>query len=482
MAKPSDDDRLEIQASADAAAPEPDRLLRRRLISGGIWAAIGRACGVAALLGIHVVLARILEPTVFGAFILIASVIPTASLAAMAGLNRAVLRLVSEGLARGEAARVASGLQRTGKLAAVSIVVVAVAVVFGMAAWGERWLPISVGLPLASLIGILVLLVAAQQLLAEALRGFHEMRLSNLLAGQNGGPLANLVFLGMLLAPALLAAPITLEAILLLNAVALLSVMPAAAWVMRKQIRAQLAGASDIANATQYYAYRDLLDVGLPAMGVQVLAFLTSQCDIWIAAGAFSGNDLALFGAARRIILLLGIALLLANRAVVSSIPYLHVQGRRDELQRMLQGAAALVALPTVAGLLVLLLAPQSVLGLLFGDFYREASTVLVVLAVGQIVNVWTGTCGLTLSMTGHDRISLIVNLATAALLFGLGWVAATEHGPLGLAIVSSTIIAARNVVLWFLARLIVGVWTHVPFRFWQYLPQRKPRRLTTNG
>ena len=444
--------------------------LRKRLISGGIWAAIGRGCGILALLGINVLLARCLEPVAFGAYVLIASVVPALSLLAMAGLNRAALRLVSEGLAVDDRPRVRSGLGRTVRLAILTVSITSLSVGVGCALFGNLWLPIPVNATLCILVGLLVLLVATQQLLAETLRGFHEMRVSNLLAGQNGGPLANLGFLVLLTLPALAWPAISLPTVLLLNAIALILVMPLAAWNIRQQHRKHLQ-CEDDKTTSEEYPYRQLLHVGVPAMGVQLLAFLTSQCDIWIAASAFSGEELAMFGAARRILMLMGIALLLTNRAVVSSIPDLYARGRRKELQRMLQGAASLVAVPTMLGLAVLLVFPADVLGLLFGAYYREAATVLMILSAGQLVHVWTGSCGLTLSLTGHDRISLVINLIAAGLLFGLGPWIATQHGAIGLACLSSVVVATRNLVLWLLARYLVGVWTNVPPRFWRSLP-----------
>src|SRR3954453_14968310 len=65
------------------------------------WVVGCRVIGIAATLASNVLVARLLGPGEFGAYILITTVMALGGLLAMAGLNEAALRFISESLAHG---------------------------------------------------------------------------------------------------------------------------------------------------------------------------------------------------------------------------------------------------------------------------------------------------------------------------------------------------------------------------------------------
>src|SRR5438105_7619003 len=64
-----------------------------------VWVVACRSVGIVATLASNVLAARLLGPAEFGAYLLVTTVIALGSLLAMAGLNEAALRFVSESLA-----------------------------------------------------------------------------------------------------------------------------------------------------------------------------------------------------------------------------------------------------------------------------------------------------------------------------------------------------------------------------------------------
>ena len=98
----------------------------------------------------------------------------------------------------------------------------------------------------------------------------------------------------------------------------------------------------------------------------------------------------------------------------------------------------------------------------LFGSNYVEAATALRVLVVGQFINATAGSCGVILSMTGHQREvvngvagALVVNFALSILLIpGLGII--------GAAIAAATGLAVWNAYLAYRAIRLVGINTTI--------------------
>jgi O-antigen/teichoic acid export membrane protein len=142
----------------------------------------------------------------------------------------------------------------------------------------------------------------------------------------------------------------------------------------------------------------------------------------------------------------------------------LHAEGDRRRLQRAITAFAA----AQVAGVLLLslplLIAPQFLLGLAFGEQFERAAIPVLILIVGQIVNSVFGPNVVLLYMTKHETrvtralaIALALNVITVPLL-------AIFAGAIGAsaALVIST--ACWNLIAWRDAKRLVGIDTSLSF------------------
>jgi O-antigen/teichoic acid export membrane protein len=123
-----------------------------------------------------------------------------------------------------------------------------------------------------------------------------------------------------------------------------------------------------------------------------------------------------------------------------------HAAGRHAELRTQfvrITRAVVLACLPVAAALT---LAPTAVLGA-FGHGYTQGAAYLVIMTLGQFVNVLTGSVNTILSMSGHERDlirSIICGLAvTIVCMIALGPVL----GGLGFAIAYAANMVTQNAV-----------------------------------
>jgi O-antigen/teichoic acid export membrane protein len=413
---------------------------------------------------VNFVLARWLSPADFGSFLLLSSVLALASLLAMLGLNTALVRYVAESLGHQDIARARRSLRLVAAVAAVSVTSVAclTTLVFSLADTRLLGLPSTTGLiPMA--VTSLVLL-ALLQLIAEACRSLHEIRLASLLSGgQTGGLLSNLVFLLLIAAAVVLAKP-SFSTAVALNMAAMLLSLPVAVvglvWATRQRL------GTDQQQATSApLPVRSLLGFSTSMLAIQLLTFATTQADLWIAGICCPHDQLALYGAARRLVLLVALPLQMMNLAVMASIAELVGQRRLGDLEHLLRSSALLAAVPAVPIIAALLLWGGPILELTFGPFFRQAAAPLGILAVGQLFLVGVGSSGGALEMSGNHHASLVVNSLTTVALLIVGTWAAWRFGITGLATASACVIAAQSLALWLLAKRIVGVWTHPQYR-----------------
>src|SRR5262249_16445774 len=153
----------------------------------------------------------------------------------------------------------------------------------------------------------------------------------------------------------------------------------------------------------------------------QLLAFATLQLDIWLAGGILSVEELGLYGAAKRSLLIAAMPVQMAMLTIVSLIPRLHAQRRQHQLEQVVRSAATAAAIPSLAAILLLMLFPRQVLTLILGGAYSSAAPALFVMAIGHVVLVLSGNPQHVLAMTGRHRAVLVVNVLSAVVLLALG-------------------------------------------------------------
>jgi O-antigen/teichoic acid export membrane protein len=201
----------------------------------------------------------------------------------------------------------------------------------------------------------------------------------------------------------------------------------------------------------------------LPVMLVQLFSFGLAQLDIWIVGACCSSAELAVYGVARRMSLLVAIPLTQISLIVSSSISELYARGDRAQLQRIVKGAATISVLATLVPVVAMSVLAAPLLELVFGAGFRGGAELLRILLLGQLVFALTGPCGVTLMMTGHQRASLWSLLAAVPVYVFAPW-AVTTYGPAAVAIIFALSTSVQNVVQWMAARIVLGIETQPCF------------------
>jgi len=280
--------------------------------------------------------------------------------------------------------------------------------------------------------------------------------------GQTGGPASNLLFLAGLCAAALVASSIDAALAASLTVASISLTVPFALRSLWRTSGADAVAMADKSVQLSAVQSQDLFAVGGALLINQLLAFGSQQLDIWLGGALLSPEALGLYGAAKRSLLLAAMPVQMAMLTVLATIPRLHAQGRLRELERVVRGAAAWAAVPSLVALAALALFPEAILRLIFTGAYVGAAPTVLVLITGHLVLVLSGNPPHVLTMTGRHRTVVAVNLAAAMVLLVGGAVGAKWYGAPGLAAGSAASLALQNGLLWWLARRRLGIWTHV--------------------
>jgi O-antigen/teichoic acid export membrane protein len=387
-----------------------------------------RVITVAALALSTAVAARRLNPTDFETFVVATSVALFGTIATTMGITKWLLR---------EYAAADDDGDRDRLIHAVS------------ASLSALWVTLPLG-ALGAAVAALSAVLGGLVLATDLARGAGRATLADLTAGRSGGLLATGAFLILLAA-----APGPLSAT---GALALQAGGGALALAATLPVLGRLLSSAATMRSSQRLA-RVAISGGVVFAGSQALMLIASQGDLWIGAAVL--DQTGGYGAAKRFLLLIALPLQTAQLVSQRRIAVLAARRDRDGLQAHTARAAALVAAPGLAALLVVFAFPGQALDLAFGPEYATVDpTIVRLLAAAQGMNLVTGLCGVALSMSGHERSVLLSSGFATLFLVVAGPVAAENVGATGLATVTAASTLLMFGSLWLGARRRLGIWT----------------------
>ncbi|MDP8932381.1 MAG: lipopolysaccharide biosynthesis protein [Actinomycetota bacterium] len=143
-----------------------------------------------------------------------------------------------------------------------------------------------------------------------------------------------------------------------------------------------------------------------------------ANADLWIAGLLLGSVAAAPYGVGLRVAAVLAVPLALVNQAVPPLIPRLLRDNRRGALSDFLGRLTAMTLCPGIVVMLVILVAGDEIMSLLFGSAYASAWILAAILGLGQLANLASGPAGNVLLFAGEERDHLVGTVLGA--LFGL--------------------------------------------------------------
>jgi O-antigen/teichoic acid export membrane protein len=178
-----------------------------------------------------------------------------------------------------------------------------------------------------------------------------------------------------------------------------------------------------------------------------------------LIAGAFvTSADIAYLSAAQRTAMLTSFVLMVVNMVVAPRYARLWKENNIKEMQRLAKWSTRgmiVLVLPIVTLMLVV---PSWIMSL-FGDEFSVAGDLLAIIAIGQFVNVATGSVGYLLSMSGHERDFRRVTLFSGPLTIILSYIFIVQWGVLGAAIAMAIGLSLQNLLALYMVKKRLGFW-----------------------
>ena len=179
-----------------------------------------------------------------------------------------------------------------------------------------------------------------------------------------------------------------------------------------------------------------------------VLTRYASQAEVGVYSAALRSGQVLL--------------LLLTSVALMFSpfVADLHNRGETQRLDGLYKTLTRWTLVATMPVFLLLAIAPSGVLEI-FGAEFAGGETALLILILGQFINVATGSVGFVLIMVGRTGWDLVVQGGSLAMNLGLAFWLAPRYGMEGAAIANAATFAASKWWRLALVRRYVGIWPY---------------------
>ena len=410
----------------------------RTLLAGTAANVIGLAVGVAAAVGVQILLGRTLVPGAFGLVTIAVQVAFVASAGSRFGMDMAAVRWVAIGRGAGAVPHLRSLVERCAVVALGASVLLAALLIATAPlydAYGRAIALAALGLPF----------IAVASVYLGATRGLGQMR-QTLYVFWIGQPV-----LWIVLAGAAIAAGGATDAVILAYNASWLVAAVAARTLWQHEAR-DFAG-----RPATREEVRAALRYGLPRAPSALLAQAIFWADLWVLAAFEQGTKLDAYAAAARISQVLLLFLTSLSLVFAPFAADLHARGEVKRLDELFKRSTRWAFAATLPLLIVLFVAADDVLHA-FSSRFDVGEEALRILLVGQAANVATGSVGFVLIMTGFTGLDLVDNALGVALLVGLAAGLTAAFGIAGTATAAAVSIAALNLLRLAQVRRRVGI------------------------
>lgn len=443
-----------------------NKSLKQRLLSGGIWAFFAKAGTGFLTIALTALVTRILEPKDVGVLFLSFSIIIMMSLILRLGMDGLGIKLIGEALSEKKYHLAKNTAFRITKLVMLFSIIWTILVYILFDYFNQYFFTGKEVSPAFHLMfSLWIMLTAVQHLFAEIFRAYHHIGQASVFAGGTifGGSIVSLIVGIFLLTFYILEISVTLEMVLAIILLTTFIALVIEIYLILKLLKSyDEVSFGSIEEDRAYIGYADLIKQGFPFFISYLSLFALIHMDTVILGIYHSKEDVAVYAAATRIVKLIVLSLVIAYEVVAPVIVELNAINQKNKLERILRIAATLAAIPATIVLMFFIFYSESVLGFLYGEYYKKGAMIIIVMSLGQLINVSMGLCGPTLNVLGFQKINMYIYGAVTIIALTSCIIFAKDYGAISIAYIISVAWALQGIITLIFVKYLTGMWTHI--------------------
>lgn len=205
-------------------------------------------------------------------------------------------------------------------------------------------------------------------------------------------------------------------------------------------------------------SWKSILRKGFPLLLISSGGLLMAWTDVIILGIFESEASIGIYTAASKVALVTSLLLVSINAIVAPKFSHLYSTGKLDILEKLAKQTTRLVTFLIIVPTAIFLVYPETILSI-FGPGFVKGDNVLMILTLGQFVNVACGSVGYMLVMTNNEFTMRNIILGAALVNVALSLVLVATMGMVGVAISTAVSIALWNILALLFVRKYMGFW-----------------------
>lgn len=191
---------------------------------------------------------------------------------------------------------------------------------------------------------------------------------------------------------------------------------------------------------------KELISYAAPLVFTTTLNFLQRWADTFLLAILSTGLAVGIYNVSLRLAQFVVVPLIAFNMIFSPMIAEIYAQKDISRLKFNYRVVTKLIFTLSLLIYAIILLFPAELLSV-FGSEFKDASTALVVLCMGQLINASAGASGWMLVMTGHPKIELFNSMVFVVLTVLLNVILIPRYHVLGAGIANAVTLSIVNLV-----------------------------------
>ena len=204
---------------------------------------------------------------------------------------------------------------------------------------------------------------------------------------------------------------------------------------------------------------KELLRTSIPLLFVSVTLLLTSSIDTLMLGWMSDVTEVGYYTIALQLALLTSFFLQVTNSVLMPKIAALYASKKLEEMRIMIQRTTHYLIIIGVFTVIVFAIIGRPLLSL-WGEEFKQAFSILIILSVGQFFNIASGPIGSILIMCNYEKILRNITIASLVLNVVLNYFLIDEFGAKGAAIATAITIGIIMILSSIIVKIKLGFFT----------------------
>lgn len=226
----------------------------------------------------------------------------------------------------------------------------------------------------------------------------------------------------------------------------------------------KLSSINSLITGAEGFTRKDFLKTSIPMMVTTVSSLILAFSGLFFLEAYASTATVGVYNVCVMLSQMVSLPLTVVNTISAPKFSELYWNDKYESLKRVLRQSSKLIFWISIVVALILIMFSGFILRI-FGDEFVLGKEILWILVLGQIINAITGSVGVFLNMTGHQKVLKNIILFTMILVVLSYYFLIPIYGTLGAALVSVFGIAVLNIAsAFYVYKKLNYVTFYIPF------------------